>query len=154
MLDTTRYQLVRNLCGAVPAAIIASSLFTVFGYSGVATLRDFANELALSAISFGSAAVFVCYIVSRERFLLNVTLVSLFGCLMTFVLKLLLLEGSNGLPAYMEQAAQQHSWKPLIDLLTESLMFTAMLTMISLPFIALGAWICTFVAKRTSNQTP
>ena len=149
--ETTRYRVVRNLSGAVAASIVASTVFTLFGYSGDATIRDFANEFAISLISFGSAALFVSYVVSRDRFLLEVALVSVLGALVGFVLKLIILEGANGLPAYIERANQLHSWKPLIDLMGECLMFTGMLTVISFPFVTLGAWICRFVSRHTSN---
>ncbi|MGH9966649.1 MAG: hypothetical protein ACREBG_02285 [Pyrinomonadaceae bacterium] len=153
MLKINRYRLVRNLSGAFAASIVASTLFALFGYSGGATIRDFANEFAISLISFGSAATFVSYAASRDRLIVEVALVSLLGALIEFMLKITILEGANGLPAYFEQFTQLHSWKPMADLISRCFTSTIILTLITLPFVALGGWISRFVGRlfdRTS----
>ena len=147
MLTTNRYRLARNLSGALAASIVASTFFTQFGYSGGATLRDFANELAICTISFCSAAVLVFSLIRRDRFLFEVALVSLLGALIDFALKITILEGANGLPAYIEHSSQLHSWKPIVDLLSRWLASAAILTVITLPFVALGAWVSRFVGR-------
>jgi len=147
-----RLRLARNLSGAAVASIVTSSLFTQMGYSGGANIRDFANQLATAVVSFGAAAVLVTCLVSRNRFMVDVALVSLLGALIGSVLKVAILEGANGVPSYIEQATQQHSWRPLIALMTDCLEFTAFLTVISLPLVTFGAWVFRVVSKQISDS--
>jgi hypothetical protein len=144
-------RLIRNIAGAIAASLVVSTVFTLFGYSGGATTSDFFKELAVAFTSYVSVALLISYWTRlRDRLLYDVGCISLLGSGVSYLLKLIVLAGRNGIPAYVAKSARELSWKPYFDLFTDALMSTAFATLISLPFIAVGAWLWTIRTKKHS----
>jgi hypothetical protein len=137
-LSEKQHRLISNIGGAAVAAVVVGTVFYTFGYSGEQRVRDFVNEFMMAIISFGAAAFLVSRRVSRNSVPLDVVLVSLFGSLFDFVLKLIMLDGANGIPAYVSRAMNQLSIMPVLDLLLNGLSVTFLTSAISLPFVVAG----------------
>jgi hypothetical protein len=143
-------RIARDLTGAFVASVVLSILFTEFGYSGGATMKDFIRELVLSLVSFCLPALVVSRAFSPKRFLIEIGLISVSGALINFIFKVTVLEGSNGLPAYVVSSTRTNSWKPYLDLLSDWLISAAIVSIIALPLLAIGSWIWTFMSKTFS----
>lgn len=127
-----------NIGGAALAAVVVGTVFYTFGYSGEQTVRNFVNEFTLALISFSAAAFLISRTVSRNNIPLDVVLVSLVGSLIDFVLRLIVFDGANGIPAYVSAATTQHSIMPVLDLFLHGLSVTFLTSAISLPFVTAG----------------
>src|SRR5262245_42572065 len=128
--------LTRKLLGALVCSLVVSTLFIKVGYSGESSLTDFFKELLGALTSYTTVALLVHYSLDhKERFLWDVFLISVGGSALSFLIQVGIFEGENGLSAYINQARQMGSWKPISDLGIRFLLSTAITSVISLPFV-------------------
>ena len=140
--------LARKIVGAVLAAVALALIFSVFGYSdGGPTVSDYSLEVVLALVSFLPAAFLMQRLIKRHRVFLEIAGVALIGSTLSFLMKLIFLEGENGIPAYFARAARDHSWKPFADLVFDAVSFVILTTLLSLPFVAVGFWLYRLWAK-------
>jgi hypothetical protein len=131
-----------RLTGALISALAISIFFVEVGYSGASTLSDFFREFVVALISYVSAALVVHrFLGNRDRFLGEMVLIAVGGSVLSFLVQVGVLEGQNGLIAYVNQARREVSWKPIGDLGIRVLFSSAITSVISLPFVALGLWL-------------
>ena len=150
----TRNLFARKIVGAFMGALAVSAVFTLVGYSDEgATAMDCLKELTLALASYLPAALLIHWLTRRDNVWLDIVGVSLTGSAIGFLLKLLFLEGKNGIPAYIARSASEHSWKALGDLGFHALSFIILTTLISLPVIAIAMWSCRWWAKRRALNT-
>jgi hypothetical protein len=153
MQNSSRDSLNRKIVGAVAAALVMSTLFTLFEYSEEGPgVSDFLKELAAALVSYGSAALLIHYwSSSRAKLLYDVFFVSLLGSLGSFLIKVTVLERQNGLPEDIAHAMGERSLKPIIDLVTHGFSSSIFETLVSLPFVAIGVWIWTVWTRKVGN---
>ena len=141
----------RRIIGAIVGALGGSALFTLFGYSDYEgpTMSIYIKELCLALASYVPAAFLVNLLVGNwdGRFA-DAGCVALVGTAISWIMKLLFLDGENGIPAYLASAAREHSWRPYADLLKDGINFILFATALSFAFIALGVFLGNLVPKR------
>jgi hypothetical protein len=143
------YRLGRKIAGAVLGAIAIATVFAVVGYSDEgATTSDYAREISLALASYLLAALIVHRLIRRDSPILDVISVTLIGSGLSLLMKLIFLEGQNGIPAYIARSTREHSLKPFGDLAFHAVSFITLTTLLSVPFIALGVWICQLWTKH------
>jgi hypothetical protein len=146
--------LIRKIAGATLAAVAVAVIFSSFGYSdGGATAFDYVRELTLALASYVSAAFILQRITWRDNVFLDIAGVALVGSALSFPLKLIFLEGQNGIPAYLARAARDHSWRPYGDFLVDGVSFVIFAIFLSLPFAAIGSWLYQGFAKSDMPTT-
>ena len=133
--------LLRKVFGAILGACAVATFFSLFGYSDGATFSDYAKELGLGLVSYLTAAVLTLRLTKRDSVLLDITGVTLIGSALSFLAKSIFLEGQNGIPAYLARATRDHWWKAIGDLASDAVSFVILVMLLSLPFVAIGAWI-------------
>lgn len=143
----------RKIFGAISGAVAVAMIFSLFGYSDDgATISNFVVEVALALASFVPAAFLMHHMIKRQNVFLEILGVTLIGSCFGFLLKLIILEGQNGIPAYFAAAARDHSWTPWANLIFDAVSFTIFETLVSLPFVALGFWVYREWGKLYSND--
>ena len=151
---TRRRLLVRRTIGAVAASLAAAVIFTLVGYGDVGPDRwHFARELMIAVASYVPIALLLHGATRGESIWLDIASVSFFGSVMSFPMKLVFLEGQNGIPAYVARITRENSWKPLVDLVSHGIGVIVLATVLTLPVVAFAIGLWHFVAKtRQSNQ--
>ena len=148
------YRLVRKIAGAILGAVAIATVFSLVGYSDEgATTSDYVRELSLALASYLPAAVIVHRLIRRDSAILDIISVTLIGSGLSLLMKLIFLEGENGIPAYIARSTREHSLKPFGDLAFHAVSFIILATLLSLPFVALGVWICRLWTKHDRLTT-
>jgi hypothetical protein len=147
----------RRIIGAIAGALAVSALFTLFGYSDYEgpTGSIYIKELCLALASYVPAAFLVNLLLRNwdSRFA-DAGCVALVGTAISWIMKLVFLDGENGIPAYLASAAREHSWRPYGDLLKNGVNFILFATVLSFTFIALGVFLGNLFPKRRSRSAP
>lgn len=142
-------RLVRKIAGAILGAVAVATVFSFVGYSDEgATTSDYVRELSLALASYLPAALIVHCVIRRDSAILDIISITLIGSGLSLLMKLIFLEGPNGLPAYIARWTREHSFKPFGDLAFHAISFIILATLLSLPFVALGVWICRLWTKH------
>ncbi len=149
---TDNARLGRNVGGAASASLVLASIFALFGYDEGARSLDVVKELALASTSYLVAAIMVTAMIKRET-TLDMILISLSGSGLSSLLKLFLVDGANGLPAYISRSRLENSVSPFVDLIVHLITFSLLATFIALPFVALGSWLVSFFYRRYDSQS-
>ncbi len=147
MLSNSRTLFIRRGAGAVVASVAVATIFSTVGYSDGASVSDFLREISIAFCSYVSAALLVQWIARSESVWWDIAGISFLGSVISFPLKLVFLEGENGIPAYLARVASEHSWKPFADLVTHGIGFIVLATLITLPFVA-GAVSLWYLSSR------
>ena len=147
-------RLVRKVAGAILGAVAVATVFSLVGYSDEgATTSDYVRELSLALASYIPAALIVHRLIRRDSLILDIISVTLIGSSVSLLMKLIFLEGQNGIPAYIARWTREHSLKPFEDLAFHAISFLILATLLSLPFVALGVWICRLWTKHDRLTT-
>ncbi len=120
------------------ASVGVAAIFTTVGYSDGASIADFWREISIAFCSYVSAALLVHSIARSESVWWDIAGVSFLGSVISFPLKLVFLEGENGIPVYLARVTNEHSLKPFADLATHGIGFIVLATLMSLPFVAVA----------------
>ena len=148
------YRLATKIAGAVLGAVAVAAVFSLVGYSDEgATTSDYVKELSIALASYLPAALIVHRLIRRDSAVLDIISVTLIGSGLSLLMKLIFLEGQNGIPAYISRWTQEHSVQPFEDLAFHAVSFIVLATLLSLPFTALGVWICRLWTKRQRFTT-
>jgi len=141
--------LARKIVGAVLGAIAIATILSLFGYGDTGpTISDYAKEVTLALTSYIPAAFVMHRLTKRDNVFLQIAGVTLIGSTLSFLLKLILLEGQNGIPAYFAGAARDHLWKPFAELIFDAVSFVMLETLVCLPFVALGFYLYSIWGKN------
>jgi hypothetical protein len=148
-------QLVRKVVGAFVGAVAVASIFALVGYSDEGpTTSDYVRELAVALASYLPAAFLIQWLTQRDNVILDIVAVTLTGSALSFLMKLIFLEGQNGIPSYIARSTSEHSWKPFGDLAFHSVSFIMFATLLSLPFVTIGVGLCRIFAKNDRFKNP
>lgn len=129
-------------------AFAVASLFSLFGYSEGAQLADVLKEFGIAVVSYGCGAC-MCYWFRFSTNALGAAAgTSFFGSALSFALKLVILEGENGIPYYTAAAARQQSWRPYADLVSHGVKFTVLLTVFSFLSAIVGVCATALLSNR------
>lgn len=150
-----RNLLIRRIMAAVIASLAMASILALVGYSDGASLRDYLVELAIAFSAYLTAALLLHWPTRSDRLALDIIILSLLGSALSFPLKLVFLEGENGIPAYVARSRAEQSWQPFLDLLIHAALFITFTTLLVLPFVALSLWgwhiATSMVARKRVN---
>jgi hypothetical protein len=125
------------VAAAVVASFAVAAILSLVGYSDGASFSDVLLELIIAFSSYVTAALLVHWLSRSENISWEIVSMSLLGSAMSFPLKLLFLEGQNGIPAYVSRSSTEQLWQPFLDLLTHAALFICMTTLLALPFVAI-----------------
>ncbi|HEX6716098.1 MAG TPA: hypothetical protein VF088_03265 [Pyrinomonadaceae bacterium] len=146
--------LVRRLAGAILGGVAIATVFSLLGYSDVGPTRsNYLRELAIALASYLVAAFIVEWLIKRDNAIFDTLFVSLLGSALSFPVKLIFLEGRNGIPVYIAETARNGFLKPFVDLSFHAISFVILATLLSLPFVAAGVGMCRFYAKKGMRTT-
>lgn len=144
-----RNLLLRRLLGALAASFAASIILTLVGYADAGPkISDFAREFLIASLSYLPIALLIHWVIRIENTLWDIISVSFLGSVVSFVLKLVFLEGQNGIPAFVARATAEHSWEPFGDLITHGAIFVVLATILTLPCVALVILLWHFLTRR------
>lgn len=142
-------RLLRKIVGATLGAIAVAAIFSVVGYSDEgATTSNYVRELCVALAAYLPAALIAHWLIRRDSAILDIVSVTLIGSGLSFLMKLIFLEGQNGVPAYIARWIREHSSKPFVDLVFHAISFIIFATLLSLPFVALGVWVVRLWEKK------
>ena len=121
---TIKKLLVRKIAGAILGALAVAAIFSLVGYSDDgATIADYLRELAVAVASHLPATLLLQRLTDRDNAILDIVGITCTGSALSFLMKLIFLEGKNGIPAYIARSTREHSWKPFSDLAFHSVSF-------------------------------
>ena len=144
----------RKMVGALMGALVVSVVLSLVGYSDEGPTKwDYLKELTLALPSYLLAALLVHWTIKRDNILLEIIGVSLMGSAIAFLLKIVFLEGQNGIPSYIARYANERSLRPFGDLVLHALSFTALTALIALPIVAIGMCLGGWWARNHLNTS-
>jgi hypothetical protein len=136
------------MIGATAASLAAATIFTLVGYGDVGPdIWQFTRELVIALASYVPIAVFLHWATRRESIWWDIAWLSFLGSAISFPMKLVFLEGQNGIPAYVARITRENSWQPLIDLVSYGIGFIVIATVLTLPVVAFAIWLSQVLMK-------
>lgn len=153
MSRNDRERLVRNLAGTIAVSLVMSTLYTLFGYGDVggATLPRFLEQLMAVFLAYALAALLTQLTPSQEKLLHDVYCISFLGSGISYLVKLVVLDSSSGIPWLINAVSNERTIRPIIFILSRWLSFTLIIGLISFPFVAAGLWLWTAWNKGSSS---